>query len=699
MGGLPSASAEPYRQGVPPARQRRQARQGALRDHVAVRQQLPAPRQVGEVGEVAPVLDDHAPGVHVGVHAHRLVRLLRLPGVGVRLAVRRHEPVDQEVAVGALARRSEVAAVGPVATPALVGCEERLVHPVPDEAALKRRVCVDHRPVVHQPADAVAHCVGVLHEQEGLRGRSSVRPRGRVALQPVRTHVHRRHDVHVVAFARRLVEDRPPRVALAYPRRRGIEVRSVAGLVAQRPHDHGRVVLVALHHTPRAVQVGGPPLVLACQRDGGIEPHAVGLDVRLVHHVQAVLVGQLVPPRDVGVVGRPHRVDVHLLHQLHVPKHRRLGDDVGALRVVLVTVDAADRHRPPVHLQQPVLHFHAPKADAGRRELDGAAVWTGQPQRQPVEGGRLGGPLTGPVDRCRVGRRRFAAQRDVDREDAGLWPHGVARRVQQLVGDDVGSGRAQPSVRHRDIQGEAAVDEVVLQLATHEKVADVGGGHGDQVHVPVDAADPPEVLTLQVAAVAPSVDLHRHIVCARPHGVGDSELGRRAASLAVAGQVAVDPDVEGGVDAVEVQEHLPPFPSGRQLEGAAVRPHGVVVVGDARRVRGERIGLVPVDGVTVAFELPVAGHLDLVPRGHVELRLEEVHRTRAGTRSPVKLPRAVQAQAEPGVLRSGRQGALARLKGREGRAWRLLPHGKDGGVLPVRQRFGVRRGRASELRG
>ena len=97
-----------------------------------------------------------------------------------------------------------------------------------------------------------------------------------------------------------------------------------------------------------------------------LEPHPVRLDVGLVHHVEAVLVGEFVPARHVGVVGRAHRVDVQLLHQADVLDHRRLVHHVRALGVVLVPVDAPQHDGLPVQRQDPVDDLDAPEAHPRR---------------------------------------------------------------------------------------------------------------------------------------------------------------------------------------------------------------------------------------------------------------------------------------------------------------------------------------------
>jgi hypothetical protein len=54
----------------------------------------------------------------------------------------------------------------------------------------------------------------------------------------------------------------------------------------------------------------------------------VALDIGLVHHIEAVLVGQGVPALVIGIVRGAHGVDVVALHQPMSLAHRSFGDDV-----------------------------------------------------------------------------------------------------------------------------------------------------------------------------------------------------------------------------------------------------------------------------------------------------------------------------------------------------------------------------------
>ncbi len=89
----------------------------------------------------------------------------------------------------------------------------------------------------------------------------------------------------------------------------------------------------------------------------------MGFDVRLIDHVQAVAVAQLIPACGVGIVRTAHGVKVILLHQQNVLQHILFGHHLAALVVVLMAVHPADQQRFAVEQQQAVADLYPAKAD------------------------------------------------------------------------------------------------------------------------------------------------------------------------------------------------------------------------------------------------------------------------------------------------------------------------------------------------
>ncbi len=147
-----------------------------------------------------------------------------------------------------------------------------------------------------------------------------------------------------------LVVHRTPRVAPVDPRGHGGEVAARPRLVAERPGDDAGVVLVALDHAARPVEVHLAPVgVVGRVAHPAVRLEAVGLEVALVDDPEAELVGEVEQRRVRRVVARADRVEVVPLHEQH-----RLAHPVGVEhptvdRVEVVPVDAAEPHAASVH--------------------------------------------------------------------------------------------------------------------------------------------------------------------------------------------------------------------------------------------------------------------------------------------------------------------------------------------------------------
>ena len=214
-------------------------------------------------------------------------------------------------------------------------------------------------------------------------------------LQPGARVVHDRADLRVhradeVAAAlvvgpvpadRALVVERAGRVVAADPRGgRGV-VGAVAGLVAERPGDDRRVVLVALDHPGDALDPGRQVARVVAQR--ALE--RVALDVRLGDHVQPELVGQVREGRVVGVVRGAHGVEPELLHQDEVGAHRLDRDDPPGDLVEVVAVDPAQVDPPAVDEEVHAADLDAPEADPQLGGLDDVAAGRAERHGQRVE--------------------------------------------------------------------------------------------------------------------------------------------------------------------------------------------------------------------------------------------------------------------------------------------------------------------------
>ena len=477
------------------------------------------------------------------------------------------------------------------------------------------------RGVVVGQAAVGAHRMRELAEDQ--RARVVGRGRG-PGLDRVDVGVHRADDVAgrtargPVELDRTLVVQRPGRIARAHPARRGVVIRAVAALVAERPENHARMVLVALDHVLHAVD----PRPQVARVAAELVVVRVRLDVRLVDGVEAVAVAQVEPVRVVRVVRAAHRVHVELLHQPRVRLHQLARHRTAAQVVVVVPVDAADPDGLSVDEQAPVADLDRAEADPARGRL---AVLRLDDER--VERGLLRRPEP------RV-------------PQAGL---GGEARLQHLAA----AGVEQPGPdRAARVDGEAPVG-----AGAREEVLDPAGVDVDAAR---DPGVPPLVLVLDEARVGPAHDRNGELVRRpMPHELRDVELGRRASVLADADGLAVQHDVQHALDAAEPEHDPLAAPCARDRERAPVEPCRVRL-GHVRRPFCERHHDVRVVRRVEALHRPQARHLDALPACTLAQRV-------FGTRREAKLPVAVE-RALPGPLERGARRQLV-----EARQLRRLP--------------------------
>ena len=561
----------------------------------------------GEQTLVLVVLDDAGGALDV----------LELGQAGVGDTVGRDEPVDAEVAV---VDGLVVVASVEVNRPAVITGPggDRMVAPLPHEAAAHALVGPDDLPVVLEVAGAVAHGVAVLHEDEGLV---------RIGVQVVadlldgRVHAAVQVDAGVVvaalgvAVVGALVVGEPRGIEVLDPEERRLEGTAVGALVAGGPGDDAGAVLLAVDAQPHAVDSGLGPLrvvgdglvpVLDLVVPGGVgqEPAlgAVALVIGLGHDVEAVLVAQLVEARVVGVVGAAHRVDVVLLHQAQVPQHVLQVDDGAGGGIGVVPVDTAQGDGPAVEADDGVTHLDLADAHPVGDDL------VGRGDDQGVEVRILGAPQvgglnvqTGPVGVAVVageglqltgGHHCTVVVDELDGGGDGPVPVGA-------LDLDEGGGRAgvEAGSSHRAERGGGDV------------VEQDGGRAAQEVDVAEDAAGAELVLVLQVGAVAPLEHQDGQTVGAGTDELGDIELRGGVGDLAVADVGAVEPHVEAGVHALEGQVGAGGGGVRGVVEVADVGAAGVVL-GDVGRIEGDGVADVGVLVVVVAQVLPGTGHLN-----------------------------------------------------------------------------------------
>ena len=268
----------------------------------------------------------------------------------------------------------------------------------------------------------------------------------------------------------------------------------------------------------------------------------------------------------------------------------------------------------------------------------------------------------------------------------------LARRVQQLRLDRARTGLL-TIVVYIQFHLEHAVGVIVDQIDLRPEIAYVQRPGGPQEDIAENTTEPPEILVLQIAAVAVPIHLRRQHIIAVGEILGDIEYRRCATALTVADFLTIDPEIERRIHPVELDQHLSAVPVGRYLERPAIRTHRIprVVVGevlrrlahDIRRVLFERILDIRVNRRSVAVHLPVARNRYFIPLRGVEILLIELRRSFCRLRRPVEFPLSVERFAPRRSCPVALQRRLAIRERLARRPRRLLVDTYNLLVLPV----------------
>ena len=338
----------------------------------------------------------------------------------------------------------------------------------------------------------------------------------------------------------------------------------------------------------------------------------VRLRVGLVNDVEAVVVAQTVQFRRVRIVARAYRVDVVGFHQQDVFLDALVGH-VTRLRVVLVAVHPTDGHGHPVHLQLSVFDADVAETNVHRHIIEGIALVILQDYPKGIQIGVFGIPMLYIRDGEMEMNRRDAINRvrwfDGLRvgNDGGVIGRDKSRPyivIFQFYGQTVCfavGNRIQILHRHLHIQNPVFICRI--QIGHHLVIQDVRFGLGVEGDAALDAAQPPEILALEVGTVAPLEDLEGdEVALPELHEAGDVELGVGLGVLAVAHELAVHPEVETGLCSADIDDHLLVLPRLVNVHPFAVAAHGVAFHGNFRQLTVvEVVGGVHIDGHAVAY--------------------------------------------------------------------------------------------------
>ncbi|MNC25210.1 hypothetical protein D3C75_732880 [compost metagenome] len=128
------------------------------------------------------------------------------------------------------------------------------------------------------------------------------------------------------------------------------------------------MVAVTLNHARDACAVGRQPSGII--RKTVHRHHAVGFDVCLINHIQAIAVTKLIPERGIRIMRAADGIKVILLHQQNVLHHIGLGHDLAAKMMVFMAINAANQQRLAIHPQQPVFDLDLAETHVARFGLN-----------------------------------------------------------------------------------------------------------------------------------------------------------------------------------------------------------------------------------------------------------------------------------------------------------------------------------------
>ena len=204
--------------------------------------------------------------------------------------------------------------------------------------------------------------------------------------------VHRANNVGVIFKLGTLILHGAALVAVLYPLVGLLKYIAVACLVAERPHDNARVILVALHQTLSAVHVSSVPFGIEGNVFAAVAK-SVRLDVSLVDYVEAIFVAHFIEIGGLRIVAGADGVHIGTLHLLEIFHEVVARAHMAQNRIVLVEVYALDEHILAIHKQHAVLNLRGAESYLVACSLDGVALSVFEGSHHSVEIRGLGTPV------------------------------------------------------------------------------------------------------------------------------------------------------------------------------------------------------------------------------------------------------------------------------------------------------------------
>ena len=146
------------------------------------------------------------------------------------------------------------------------------------------------------------------------------------------------------------------------------KVGTITSFVTQRPKYDTWMVVVALHialitlHVCQLVVFTGGQGLLSIA-------HSMRFNIGFGHHINTILVAQVIPIRVIWIVRSPYTVDVEFLHNLDILNHTFARHHIASIRVQLMTIGSLKEYRLSIHQHLSVLDFYLTETNLYRDYL------------------------------------------------------------------------------------------------------------------------------------------------------------------------------------------------------------------------------------------------------------------------------------------------------------------------------------------
>ena len=487
-----------------------------------------------------------------------------------------------------------------------------VVTPFPYKAAAESGIFFRKIPVFFEIAGAVAHGVTVLHQKERFV---------RILFQVLghfgkgRVHAPEQIDVGDVVspvaaeIVSAFIVRKPRGIRLFGPSEGPLEGDAEAALVAHGPDQDAGAVAISDDHGAHSVQRGlykgrvvrdahvsqaHPLRVILFIKIQRRRP--VALIVGFVDHIQADEVAELVKPGNIGIMAGADCVEIVGFDHAQVQKSLVHTADRAREGIGFVAVDAAESNRRSIQSQYAVFDLHFSETDlfgddltAGIHDQRVQIRLLGIPQARVLHGNAyLAGDIAFSKGDLPVEENPLAVRSDQgERDRQGLFG--------KIKGDSQVCGR-----------------KILRQIGRDDIVPDPVRGPFQNIDIPKDAGETEFVLIFQIGPVAPFEDQDGQQVFSFLKKAGHIKFRSVVRDLAVAHIAAVEPHIEAGIHAFEIQESAGRV--GIPVPGEAVQIGAAgIILRDVGRVKRKRIADVCVLRAVIAPHLPAKGHRFLFP--------------------------------------------------------------------------------------